>query len=152
MLFPLWPCYFIWYWEMTHLISKMTTTIRCQPLQNWVAWAGLQELVQQEEKKQTISPWPDCCSGYSILVLLQHASVHKCLQCTWIFLRGKVFLSHVMGHVNRAQRGHMVLKLPKNLALEMPLFYKGGESCQGKPKDGAEVLIGHCGNKWTPLV
>lgn len=37
----------------------------------------------------------------------------------------------------------MVLKLPKNSALEMPLFYKGG----GKPKDGAELLIGQCGNK-----
>lgn len=56
-----------------------------------------------------------------------------------------------MGQVNGAQRGHMVLKLPENSALKMPLFYKGGKSCQGQQKDGAEQLTGQCGNKQTPL-
>ena len=33
----------------------------------------------------------------------------------------------------------------------MPLFNKGGRSCQGRPKDGGELLTGKCGAEPTAL-
>lgn len=45
----------------------------------------------------------------------------------------------------------MVLMIPVNMDLEIPLFNKSDGSGQGRPKDERELLIRKCGAEQTAL-